>query len=427
MIDVAQSADRAPRADLLIVGAKELLTCVPLGGDPSGRRAGGTVAVAGDRIIDVGPPEEVAARVDAGGARVVDATGKIVAPGFVDCHTHLVFGGSRAQEYAARMTMDAAAVKALGIPTGIQATVFATRKASAGELLASATDRLGRMFRYGTTTVESKSGYGLTVEKELEMLSVNRQLGQLGSSQPVDVVSTFLGAHDFPSDIPREAYIDLLIEEMIPRVAQGGLAQFCDVYCDTGFYTASESRRILEAGIEAGLRPKIHVDAYADIGGTAVAAALGVVSADHLNYTTRAGMRDLARAGSVGVVMPALDFAVGHPHPFDARAMLEEGMTLALATDLCPGCWAESMQLIMQLACRLYRFSPAEALYAATAGAAQALGLAHDRGAIAAGKLADLQIWDLPTFEEVIYRLGHNAVDTIIKRGQVYAFGEGVQ
>jgi imidazolonepropionase len=206
---------------------------------------------------------------------------------------------------------------------------------------------------------------------------------------------------------------------MIPRVAEAGLAEFCDVYCDDGYYTVAETRRILEAGLAAGLKPKIHVDAYADIGGSALAVELPVVSADHLNYTGRAAMRAYAEAGLVGVVMPGLDFAVRHPRPFDARAMFAEGMTLALATDLCPGCWLESMQLVMQLACRLYAFSPEEALLAATVGAAQALGLA-DRGMLASGKLADIQVWDLPSFEDVIYRLGNNAVTMVIKRGKVY-------
>ena len=169
-----------------------------------------------------------------------------------------------------------------------------------------------------------------------------------------------------------------------------------------------------------GLKPKIHVDAYADIGGSALAVELPVVSADHLNYTGRAAMQAYARAGVVGVVMPGLDFAVRHPRPFDARAMFAEGMTLALATDLCPGCWLESMQLVMQLACRQYAFSPEEALLAATVGAAQALGLA-DRGTLAPGKLADIQVWDLPSFEDVIYRLGNNAVTMVIKRGRVYS------
>jgi imidazolonepropionase len=403
-------------ADLMILHATQLITCMPREHDPVGRIRDGAVAVAGEHILAVGTTAQVKGEVDASRARLLDASGKVVAPGFVDSHTHLVFGGSRVQEYAARMTRDAAALKALDIPKGILATVGMTRAASEESLAASAADRLGRMFRYGTTTVESKSGYGLTVADELKMLRVNRRLQ---SAQPIDIVSTFLGAHEFPQDLARDAYIDLIVNEMIPQVVEERLAVFCDVYCDEGYYTAAESRRILEAGRAAGLAPKIHTEGYSDIGGARVAADLPVVSADHLNYAPRAAMRRLAEANVVGVVMPGLDFAVGHTRPFDARAMLDEGMTLALATDLCPAAWIESMQLVMQLACRLYHLSPEEAIYAATVGGARALGL-HDRGALAPGLLGDLQIWDVPAFEDVIYRLGNNAVETVIKRGTVY-------
>jgi imidazolonepropionase len=404
-----------PQADLLIRGGT-VLTCIPRGDDPVGRIAGGAVAVAGERILAVGTAAELAALVDTSRARVMDATGRVIAPGFVDSHTHLVFGGSRVQEYAARMTRSAAEVRALGIPTGIQATVSMTRGSSTEDLVTSAAARLRRMFRAGTTTVEIKSGYGLNVIDELRMLEVGRQLGEMG---PVDVVNTLLGAHDFPPELPRARYIDTVIHEMIPAVAERGLAEFCDVYCDDGYYTVAESRRVLEAGRAAGLRPKIHTDAYSDIGGAAMAAELGVVSADHLNYTTPEAARALAAAGVVGVVMPALDWAVAHSRPFDARMLAGKGLTLALATDLCPACWAESIQFVMQLACRLYRFSPEAALLAATAGGARALAL-DDRGVLAVGMLADLQIWDVPTLEDVIYRLGNNSVAMVIKRGRVF-------
>ena len=405
--------DPPPRADLVVAGASELLTCVPRAGDPLGRIAGGSVAVTGEVIVAVGSAAEIAARVDTSAARVVDATGRIVAPGFVDSHTHLVFGGSRAHEYSAIVTDSLDALKAGGVPTGILATVGMTRAESVEELTASASLRLEAMLRHGTTTVESKTGYGLSALDEAKMLEVNRRLQEL---QPVDVVSTFLGAHDLPPDLPRDRWVDLLVEELIPKTAEDGLAAFCDVYCDDGYYTVEESRRILVAGLTAGLQPKIHADAYSGIGASALAAEVGAVSADHLNHTDRATMRRLAETGVVGVVMPALDFAVQHPRPFDARAMLEEGMTLALATDLCPACWVESLQLVMALACRLYRLSPAEALVAATAGGAQALGL-DDRGTLEPGKLADLQIWNVPTFEDVVYRIGSNAVQAVMKRG----------
>jgi imidazolonepropionase len=405
-----------PHVDMLITGASEVLTCVPQADDMIGRIKNGVVAIAGDRIAAVGSTSEVSAQTDVTSAQVIDATGKIVAPGFVDCHTHLVFGGSRAREFAARMTHTAAEVKAMGLPVGILATVEMTRRVSIEELTASALARLQRMLAAGTTTVESKSGYGLSLEHELKQLEVNRRLQGI---QPVEIISTFLGAHEFPPDVPRERYVEEVIYEQIPTVADKGLAFYCDVYCDQGVYNVDESRRILEAGLALGLKPKIHVDAYANIGGSGLAADMQSVSADHLNYTKREEMARLAEAGTVAVIMPALDFAVAHPRPFDARAMVEEGLTLALATDICPGCWTESMQFVMMLACRLYKLSPEEALLASTRGAAKAVELDNDRGTLEAGKLADIQIWDIPTFEDLIYRLGNNATETVIKRGQI--------
>jgi imidazolonepropionase len=407
-----------PRATLLITHAAELLTCVAAGNDPIGRIRDGAIAINGERIVALGTTAQVEQQLDTSGAHIIDARDKIVAPGFVDCHTHLIFGGSRVQEYAARMTHTPEQVRAMGIPVGIGASVAMTRSATGESLYHSAAGRVRRMFRCGTTTVESKSGYGLTLADELKMLEVNRRLR---AELPVDIVSTFLGAHAFPDDLPREQYISLIVEEMIPRVAEQQLAEFCDVFCDEGYFTAAESRRILVAGRKAGMQSKIHTDQYSAIEGSRMAVELGIISADHLNYTDRATMRRFAEAGITGVVTPVLDFAVRHPHPFDARAMLGEGMRLALATDFCPGCWVESMQVVMQFACRLYQLSPEEALLAATVGAAHALGLG-DRGTLAVGQLADLQIWDVPTFEDVIYRIGNNAVQTVLKRGKPYHF-----
>jgi imidazolonepropionase len=418
-VNVTESGSQQPIADLLIVNAEEILTCIPREGDWVGKIHGGAIAIAGERILAVGPLEQVANQVKiTAQTRRLDASGKVVAPGFVDSHTHLVFGGSRMREYAAGLTHTPDQVKAMDIPVGILATVEMTHKESEGALWSSASQRLEEMFRHGTTTVEIKSGYGLTVETEMKMLAVNRQLDR---TLPVDILSTFLGAHDFPPGVSHQRYIDIVTLEMIPRVAEAGLADFCDVYCDDGYYSVAETQGILEAGRAAGLKIKIHTDAYSDIGGAALAAELGVVSADHLNYTKPEVMRQLARAGVTGVVMPALDFCVRHPRPFDARRMLVEGLPLALATDLCPACYVMSMQLVMALACRLYQMAPDEALWAATAGGARALGL-NDRGILGSGKLADVQVWDLPASEEVIYRIGHNAVETVIKRGVIYSF-----
>ncbi len=411
-----------PKADLLIHNTSELITCVSKENDPLGRIPNGAVAVSNGRILATGLQADLEQCLDLTGSEALDAKGKIVAPGFVDCHTHLVFGKSRAKEYALKMTLSIAEIEAMGLKTGIPASIAMTRETSEEGLFTSALDRLERMLQYGTTTVESKSGYGIRWPDELKMLHVNQRLAQ---AQPVDVVSTFLGAHDFPPEINRKdpnqrlAYIRELTHEMIPRVAEDNLAAFCDIYCDVGYYTAKESETVLKAGMEHGLAPRIHTDAYANIGGSSVAAALPAVSADHLNYTSEKEMRRMAQSNVVGVVLPALDFAVAHPDPFDARPMREAGMTLALGTNLNPGNWTESMQLVMQLACRNHGMAPEEALLAATTGAARAIQHHHEIGCLREGYKADIQIWDLPNLEDIIYRIGNNAVCMVIKNGKI--------
>lgn len=406
-----------PKADLLLKNPIEALTCIPAPGDLVGRAPGASLAAREGRILDVAPYPILAERYDLSAARTLDVRGKVIAPGFVDSHTHVVFGGSRVREYAARLTRTPAEVRALGIPTGIQASVEMTRAASEDELFETAAARLGRMLRAGTTTVESKSGYGLSLEHELKMLRVNQRLAAAPAPLPA-VISTFLGAHAFPPDKSPDIYVDEIVHAMIPAVVDEKLAEFCDVYTDKGYFSPTQARRILLAAREAGLRLKIHADQYSALGGAELAAELGAVSADHLNYTRPDAMRKLAQAGVVGVLMPLIDFAVRHPRPFDARAMLQAGMTIALATDLCPGGWTESMQLVMQFACRQHSLSPEEALYAATVGGARALAL-PDRGALARGLRADVQVWDVEGFEEVIYRLGSNVVERVIVNGQV--------
>jgi len=407
-----------PTADLLVTGASELYTCAGSPGDRDGgvgRIAGGCVAVGGGKILAAGPEAEVRAACDASAAILVDAAGGAVVPGFVDAHTHLVFGGSRVQEYAARLTRTREEVAALGIPTGIMATVAMTRSEDEDTLFRAAVGRLDDMLAHGTTTAESKSGYGLDPESELKLLRVNRRLD---AAHPIDIVSTFMGAHDFPPELPRGAYVDQAIDEMIPHVAADGLARFCDVFCDDGYYTPQQSRRILEAGMAAGLAAKIHADQYSAIGGSELAADLPVVSADHLNFTEVEALRCMAGAGVVAVLMPLIDFAVRHPKPIRGREWIAAGLEVALATDLCPGGYSVSMPLAVQFACRGNGLSPGEALRAATAGSARACGLS-DRGAILPGAAADLQIWDVPSLEDMVYRIGHNPVRRVIKNGKV--------
>lgn len=413
-----------PRASLLVAGAAQVLTCAADAPDLVGCIGAGVVAIGGDRILAVGTEAEVAAAVDASRARRVDARGGVVIPGFVDCHTHLVFAGSRVTEYAGRVQGESPeSLRARGIPVGIAGTARLLREASTDELVEQASERLRHMLACGTTSVEAKSGYGLSTEHELRMLSVHRTLG---ARQPVEIVSTLLGAHEFPDDRPRDHYLREIIDEMIPEAARLGLARFNDVYCDDGYYTVEESRTILEAGVAHGLRPKIHTDAYSRIGGSALAAELHAVSADHLNYATDEDLALLRDAKVVGVVMPALDFAVAHPRPAPARRLFAAGVEVALATDLCPGCWLESMSFVVQLACRQYGFSPAQALRAATRGAARALAIEDRVGSIEAGLQADLAIFAFPRYEDLAYRLGRGRARTVIKSGEVVHEDEGV-
>lgn len=409
-------ADR-PAADLLISGAAELLAPDPDVPGAVRRVPGGALACAGDRILAAGPADEVARSVDLSSAVTVDAAGGIVLPGFVDCHTHLLFGGSRSLEYAARLTRSRAALEALGIETGITASVGMTRAATDEELLADAGARLDAMLAQGTTTAESKTGYGLNAEQELRLLDLN---ARLAADHEVDVVSTLMAAHAFPAELSmweRRGYVDEIVNEIIPAAADRG-AEFNDVYCDEGYFTVDQSRRILEAGRRQGLAPKIHVDQYAAIGAAALAAELGVVSADHLNFTDDEDLHRLAAAGVVGVLMPLIDFAVAHSAPVNARRWVSAGLTVALATDLCPGGWAVSMPLAIQFACRVSRLTPEEALWAATAGAARAVRRA-DRGALVAGHLADAVVIAVPSLEELVYRIGHPPVPCVIKSGRV--------
>jgi imidazolonepropionase len=407
------------KADLIIENAKEILTCTGDKADSIGEITDGWIAIKGERIIAVGKKEEMESQIDMNGAKTIDATGKVVAPGFVDSHTHAIFGGSRVDEYAAKMTVnDPKELNKMGIETGVMVSVNKTRKASKQELFDVTKRKLNRMIHAGTTTVEIKSGYGLTTKDELKMLEVASELNE---HLPIDVINTFLGAHGWPDDMTKEAYIKEVIEDMIPQVAEKKLATFCDAWAEDSHFNANECREILEAGLKHGLKPKIHTDAYSYVEGSDLAADMKVISADHLNFTPPEVMKRMADAGVIGVLMPSLDFAVSHPRPFDARVMIENGLTVALATNLNPGNWTESMQFVMALACRLYHMSPEEAIRAATINGAKSLDMEQEIGSLETGKLADIQIWDVPSYKHVIYRLGGNIVDRVIKRGKLIA------
>ncbi|WP_052427619.1 imidazolonepropionase [Neobacillus niacini] len=404
------------RVDLVISNAKEIVTCTGDGMGEIGVLKNSWIAIKDEKIVGIASEEEIKNLFDLEYSTRIDATGKVVAPGFVDSHTHLIFYGNRVEEYAAKLIDEnPERIKKLGITIGPNRTVELTRNTPAEELLEEAKKRLMTMLKHGITTVESKSGYGLTTESEIKILEVSRRLGE---ETPLDVFNTFLGAHGFPKNLTKSEYLKVIVNEMIPKVGELSLAEFCDVWCDDGYFTAAESEVILKKGLEYGMKPKIHADAYSYIGGSDLAAEMKMVSVDHLNYTPVAVMEKLAEAKVTGVLMPALDFAVNHKQPFKARTMLDLGMNIALATDLCPACYTESMQFVIILACRLYKFSVEEAIKAATYGGAKALGL-DDRGVIQEGKKADLQFWDVPTYKHIAYYLGTNIVDTVIKNGRV--------
>lgn len=391
--------------DLLVTGAAEVLTCAAGAADLIGLTSGG-VAVDGGRVVAVG---DVAGLT---GRRVVDAGGGVVMPGFVDAHTHVVFGGSRVDEYAASV---AGRQPPVGVPVGIVGTAEATRGCPLDVLVDQAGDRVAEMAGYGTTTLESKSGYGLDPAAELRILGASNALDAVPA---VEVVTTYLGAHAVPPEMVGDDYVATVVD-LTAEVAGRGLAEFCDVYCDDGYFTVAQAAKILQAGLEHGLRPKIHLDGYSHTGAADLAIEVGAVSVDHLNFTPRAEVAKLAAAGIVGVYMPCLDFAVRHRRPVDARALADAGLELALATDLCPGCWTTSMQLVVAMACRSGGLSVAEALRAATYGAARSLGREDRIGSLEVGKQADLLVLDVSRHEDIAYRLGRNSVTTVIKSGRV--------
>ena len=406
---------------LLIQGASQLLTMEGDLNSDIGLINGGSVLIHNDVIEAVGSKKDLEATVarlktDGGLIKEIDASGKVVMPGFVDCHTHVTFGGSRVAAYAATVADDDPDILAKkGIPTGIYASVNMTKDLSKDDLKAQTKKRLENMILNGTTTLEGKSGYGLTLESELTMLHVNRELN---NELPMDISSTFLGAHGWTEGMDKAYYIDLLCKEMIPRVAKEKLAVCNDVWCDEGHYTAKESEKILTAGRDFSLAPRIHTDAYSYIGGSDLAASMRMLSADHLNYTPESVYKKLLNADVTGVLLVGTDFAVKHKRPVDARPMLNLGMNLGLATNCCPGCWCESMIFIITLACREHNFRAEEALRAATRGAAKAMGL-KDRGILAPGKKADLLIMDTDTYEDLIYKYGRNPIETVVKSGRV--------
>ncbi len=384
---------------------------------------GGSVAALADRIVAVGRADEVRARVDlVPDAHIINATGKVVLPGLVDPHTHLVFAGSREHEFIQRAE-GRSYMDILASGGGILSTVRATRAAPASELVDLALRRLDVMLCHGTTTVEIKSGYGLSVDEELKCL---RAIRELPAHHPMDIVATFLGAHAVPPEYrgDPDGYVFCVIEEMIPRVTEEGLAEFCDAFCEDGVFSIDQSRRILEAGKAFGLAARLHADEITPMGGAELAAEIEAVSADHLLCASSQGMRRMAEAGVVTTLLPATSFTLMVGRYADARAFIDAGCAVALATDFNPGTSPTlSMQFVMNLAALGMRLHPAEIICACTINAAHAIGRGHEVGSLEVGKLADIVIAEVDTHLKLPYQLGTNIVDTVIKRGQLVVSG----
>ncbi len=414
-------------ADLVIRHARVLFTCAgpaPRGGAAqaeAGAISDGAIAANAGRIVAVGETAAVDRAVTAGpDAVILDASGCTVVPGFVDPHTHLVFAGDRAAELQRRLAgASYAEIAAEG--GGILKTVRATREAGEEELAAAASARLDEMLRAGTTTCEAKSGYGLETAAELKMLRVIRRLD---ATHPMDVVATFLGAHEIPPEYRarRREYVDLIVREMIPSVAGEGLAEWCDVFCETGVFTPEESRAILEAGLKAGLKARIHADELSASGGTRVAAEVGARSADHLLFVEREPAVALARRGGVATLLPIAAFYLKVGRFAPARMLIHAGIPVALATDLNPGGgFSPSMPFAIALACFAMNMTLEEALVAATLNAAYAIDRHGEAGSLERGKRMDAVI--LRGQPSDLIRVGAPAVQTVIKNGKIVATG----
>ena len=411
-------------ADLVLLHARWLLTCAgpaPRRGaaqSQAGAIADGALAITGGLIVYAGPSDGLSAQVtQAANATVIDLRGRhSVVPGFVDPHTHAVFGGNRRGELQRRLAGETyAQIAASG--GGIVSTVAATRAASEAELTDAARLRLAEMRAGGTTTCEIKSGYGLTTAAEMKMLRV---IDALRRTEPMTIVPTFMGAHEVPIEYrdTRARYVDLVIEEMIPEAAQEGLAEWCDVFCEDGVFTPAEATAILEAGMKAGLRPRIHADELGASGGARVAAAVGARSADHLVHVDAEGIAALARSNVAATLLPIAAFYLKLARYAPARALIAAGVPVALATDVNPGGGlSPSMPFAVALACFAMEMTFEEALVAATINAAWSLDLSDRLGSLERGKLADFLVVDGDPIN--IVRVGAPSILAVVKKGQV--------
>lgn len=381
---------------------------------PLERYENAAIVVTDGRVAAVGPTGEITDEFPVENAtHAINADGQSVIPGFVDSHTHALFAGDRSDEFAAKLGGEQYQ-EILAEGGGILRTVRAVRETSDDELLANLLPHLDTMLAHGTTTVEIKSGYGLDTETELRMLDVIRRADE---SHPVDVVPTFMGAHAVPEETDADTYTDRVIDEQLPAVADQGVAEFCDVFCEEDVFSVEQSRRVLEAGIEHGLTPKVHAEEFVRLGGAQLAAEVDATSADHLLHANEDDRAALAEAGVTPVLLPGTAFSLGADYA-DARAFLDDDGSVAVATDFNPNCYSQSMGFAIALACVGMEMTPAEALIAGTHGGARALDRAGEAGTLREGMPADMAIVDAPSHVHVPYNFGVNTVETVLKGGE---------
>lgn len=416
-------------ADLIVRGAGELLTCARTGA-ASGPRSvlgvipAGAVAAREGRVVWVGRTADLQEEVRlVRGGQEVDADGRVVMPGLVECHAHLAFAGDRSDEFQLRV--GGATYQEIGrAGGGIMSTVHATRAAADEVLWALTRKRLDYFLHFGVTTVEAKSGYGLSQEQEIRLLQVYRDVG---AAHAVDVVPTLLAAHTVPVEFldQPDDYVKMVVKKMIPAAAKHHLAKFCDAFCEVGAFTVEQCRRVLEAGLEHGLLPKLHADQLTYLGGTEMAAALGAISVDHLDHVSEAGITALAAADGdkrapVAVLLPGATFFLGEGGYAPARRLLEAGARVALSTDLNPGSSpTANLWLMATMGCSQLRMTADEVIRAITIEAAAALAVDDEVGSLEVGKKADILILEETRYAEIPYRYGMNPVWRVYKEGKL--------
>ena len=412
---------------LLISGAAQIVTV--RGRGPRRGKAlseigvvrNGAILVRDGLIVAVGPSSKIEKLKESKKAEKIDVGGRVVLPGFVDAHTHLIHAASRAEEYELKIR-GASYEEIARKGGGILNSVKKLRAATAEELKNRARGFLEKFAEYGTTTIEAKSGYGLDATSELRILSLHKELD---AEQPLEIVSTFLGAHIVPAEFRGKSggtrqYLDLLTNELIPEVAENGLAEFCDVFCERGAFSLQESRRVLEAGRARGLAPRVHAEQLSHTGATRLGMELEAASCDHLEYLKPVDIRALGKSKTVATLLPGCDFHLGLERYAAARELIAAGAIVALATDFNPGTSPTlSMPMILSLACSQLRMTPAEAIAAATINAADSLGRADRIGSIEPGKQADLAVFEVADYREIPYYFGVNTCWMTMKRGEV--------